>query len=113
MYISSSGTFYVRKELASHYHYYQLMTGHTIIAPYLKERLGKIDSDRCWWCEIGKRQSLEHLFKECMYWKDDMKDLWRRVERDVGWKWYHWKPISSLFNEKKATGAILEFLIFS
>jgi hypothetical protein len=31
-------------------------------------------------------------------------------EKDVGWKRYHWKPILSLFNEKKATGAILEFL---
>jgi hypothetical protein len=45
-----------------------------------------------------------------MHWKDEIKVLWRRVEKDVGWKRYHWKPISSLFNEKKAMGAILEFL---
>jgi hypothetical protein len=97
----------VRKELESQY--YQLMTGHAVIAPYIKEKI-KSDSDECRWCQIGKRQSRERLFKECMHWKDEIKALWRRVEKDVGWKWYHWKPISSLFNENKATGATLEFL---
>lgn len=32
------------------------------------------------------------------------------VQREVGWKNYRWKPISELFNARKATGAILEFL---
>jgi hypothetical protein len=45
-----------------------------------------------------------------MHWKEEIKALWRKVEKEVGWKRYHLKPISSLFNEKKATGAILEFL---
>ncbi|KAI5802362.1 hypothetical protein FPQ18DRAFT_300497 [Pyronema domesticum] len=70
----------------------------------------KSDSDECWWCEIGKRQTREHLFKECLHWKVEITELWRRVSKDVGWRNHRWKPISSLFNEKKATGAILEFL---
>lgn len=98
----------VRKELASRY--YQRMTGHAVIAPYLKYKIKKSDSDECWWCEIGKRQTREHLFKECLHWKVEITELWRRVSKDVGWRNHRWKPISSLFNEKKATGAILEFL---
>jgi hypothetical protein len=35
----------VRKELASHY--YQLMMGHVVIAPYLKHKIKTSDSDTC------------------------------------------------------------------
>ncbi|KAI5785716.1 hypothetical protein FPQ18DRAFT_394394 [Pyronema domesticum] len=51
-----------RKEIASRY--YQLLTGHAVITPYLKEKLGKRESDTSWWCNSGKRQTREHLFKE-------------------------------------------------
>jgi hypothetical protein len=99
----------IRKELASRY--YQLMMGHAIIAPYLKHKIKTSDSDTCWWCEKDVRQTREHLFKECSCWKDDIRFLWRHVERDVGprWRRYKWKPISALFNERKATEAILVF----
>jgi hypothetical protein len=97
------------KELASRF--YQLMMGHAVIAPYLKYKIKTSDSDECWWCEIpGKRQTREHLFKECIHWKDEIKRLWKRVEKDVGWRHYRHKPISALFNEVKATDAILAFL---
>jgi hypothetical protein len=49
---------------------YQLMMGHTVIAPYLKHKIKTSDSDTCWWCEKGVRQTREHLFKNCTYWKD-------------------------------------------
>ena len=49
-----------------------------MIAPYLKERWGWIDTDRCWWCDRG-RQSREHLFKECGAWKDGVRELWETV----------------------------------
>jgi hypothetical protein len=32
-------------------------------APYLKEKLKKQDSDECWWCESGKRQTREQPAK--------------------------------------------------
>ena len=48
------------KELASRF--FQLASGHAMIAPFLKERFGWVESDLCWWCCIG-RQSREHLFK--------------------------------------------------
>jgi hypothetical protein len=43
------------KVLASRY--YQLMSGHALIAPYMKENLHKTDSDECWWCETGSISS--------------------------------------------------------
>jgi hypothetical protein len=55
--------------------YFQLMTGHAGIAPYLKNKLKKRDSEECWWCRTGRRQMREHLFKECEKWKEEIKEL--------------------------------------
>ena len=30
--------------------YYQLVSGHAAIGPYLKDRIRKTDGDSCWWC---------------------------------------------------------------
>ena len=49
------------EKLASRF--FQLASGHAMIAPFLKEKLGWIRSNICWWCESG-RQTREHLFKE-------------------------------------------------
>ena len=46
--------------------------------PFLKDRFGWVDSDLCWWCGSA-RQTREHLFKECITWKDDIRELWRKV----------------------------------
>jgi hypothetical protein len=89
--------------------YYQLMTGHAVIAPYLKEKLKKKDSDTCWWCEAGRRQTRDHLFKECSTWKNEIKDLWWRG-REVGWRRAKWKSVAKLFREERAEEAILEFI---
>jgi hypothetical protein len=42
-----------RKETATRY--YQLMTGHAVIALYLKNKLKKRDLEECWWCQSGKK----------------------------------------------------------
>ena len=62
---------------------YQLLSGHAMIAPFLKNRWGWIDSDECWWCEKG-RQSRDHLFKECGKWGKEIRDLWNAVGRISG-----------------------------
>ena len=64
------------KELASRY--FQLASGHAMIAPFLKEKFGWIGSDVCWWCGSG-RQTREHLFKECLAWKKEIKELWEEI----------------------------------
>ena len=36
--------------------YYQLLSGHAAIGPYLKDEIRKTDDDRCWWCGGGKNR---------------------------------------------------------
>ena len=64
------------KEIASRF--FQLASGHTMIAPFLREKFGWVESDGCWWCG-GGRQTREHLFKECRTWKDEIRELWIEV----------------------------------
>ena len=45
----------------------QLLSGHAMIAPLVRERWRWTESDICWWCGKG-RQSREHLPKECAAW---------------------------------------------
>ncbi|KAI5784166.1 hypothetical protein FPQ18DRAFT_418351 [Pyronema domesticum] len=97
-----------KKEVASWF--YQLLTGHAVISPYLKEKLKKSDSDICWWCESGRRQTRNHLFKECAKWRAEIKNLWRMVGKDVGWRRAKWKPVSKLVKEERAERAILEYI---
>ena len=60
--------------------YFQLASGHAMIAPFLKEKFGWIESDICWWC-TKSRQTREHLFKECSTWKKEIRMLWKEVEK--------------------------------
>ena len=71
----------VPKELASRF--FQLASGHAMIAPFLREKLGWIDSDVCWWCSSG-RQTREHLFRECSAWAKGVRELWEEVGRVSG-----------------------------
>ena len=49
-----------------------------MIAPFLKDKFGWVESDTCWWCSSGW-QSREHLFKECRTWKDEIRLIWKTV----------------------------------
>ena len=66
----------VPKAVASRF--FQLASGHAMIAPFLKEKFKWIDSDICWWC-TKNRQTREHLFKECSTWKEEIRELWKEV----------------------------------
>jgi hypothetical protein len=46
----------------------QTKTGHTVVDTYLK-RTNIIDDNRCWWCNNGERQTVQHLFKACSKWR--------------------------------------------
>ena len=54
-----------------------------MIAPFLRDKWGWTDTDRCWWCEKG-RQSRDHLFKECGTWKEEIGELWSTVGKISG-----------------------------
>ena len=54
-----------------------------MMAPFLKDKFGWIESDSCWWCS-GGRQSREHLFKECKTWKEEIGTLWKEMSEISG-----------------------------
>ena len=123
-----------KKSLASRF--FQLSSGHAMIAPFLRDKFGWVESDQCWWCD-GGRQSREHLFKECRTWKNQIRKLWKKVgevsgesplkanrgrveARGRGKGFGLWdsggkvRPgncsMSRLFGDSRFTEAILEFL---
>ena len=63
----------VPKSIASRY--YQLLSGHAAIGPYLKDRIHKATDDRCWWCGGGKQQTCHHLFTQCRAWLPQIRTL--------------------------------------
>lgn len=96
-----------RKELASRY--YQLQSGHTAIGTYLR-RIRKTDTDKCWWCHSGKRQSRHHLFFRCRRWASEGRKMWREVGKACEWKHPRAPSARTLFRESRATPAVLGFL---
>ena len=61
----------------------QLASGHAMTAPFIKEKFGWINSDLCWRCGAA-RQTREHLFKECIAWKEEIRELWKKVGEASG-----------------------------
>ena len=51
-----------RKEVTGRY--YQLLSGHVATGSYFRGKI-QTDSDKCWWCGSGERQSRHHLFARC------------------------------------------------
>ena len=119
----------VTKGVASRF--FQLLSGHSMSAPFLKDRWGWSDTDECWWCNKN-RQSREYLFKECTRWKKEIKELWKEVGEASGKRGGHATdfksrkgfgyrvkeakarpsntPIRELLSDDRYTEAVLAFL---
>ena len=82
--------------------YFQLLSGHAMIAPFLRDRWRWTDTDKCWWRE-KERQTREHLFKECETWKDEIRKLWRTVG-DASGKRREEKGLDRPFRSRKGFG---------
>ena len=54
--------------------FYQLKTGHALIAKYVL-RIGKRSDMKCWWCG-HQYQTRDLLSKWCKRWKREQKRLW-------------------------------------
>ena len=91
--------------------FYQIASGHALIGTHLV-RIKKKDSDRCWWCDSGERQTRGHLFGACDRWQREYEVLAQEVEKITG------KPrrrrgrlkAVEIFSDDRLTKAILEFL---
>ena len=99
-----------RKSLAGRY--YQLLSGHAAIGPFLHERMTgaqRLESGGCLWCNCSRRQSRHRLFVEYKAWAPQVRRLWRRIGKDCGWEHPRAPAVRWLW-DKRATGAMLEFL---
>ena len=67
-------------------HYYQLLSGHAAIGPYLRDKTHEVDSDNCWWYEGGERQSGHHHFTRCRVWAPQARRMWKYIGKACGWK---------------------------
>ena len=94
-----------QKDLAGRF--YQLLSGHAATAEHLV-RIGQTDSDRCFWCGTGEKQTRYHLFVKCRRWTPEIKRLWQRVRMETGWGGA--PSIRRLFGSEKNVKVILEFL---
>ena len=74
----------VQKSIASRY--YQLLSGHAAIGPYLKDKIRKTGDDRYWWCGGEKQQTLHHIFTGCRACRPQITSLWKDIWKDCGWK---------------------------
>jgi len=97
--------------------FYQLKSGHALIAKYLL-RIGKRRDMKCWWCG-HEYQTRDHLFKWCKKWKREQKRLW--VDGQEGGEGYEGiekvfkkpkisLPMSLVFAEEKCSQALMDFL---
>ena len=66
--------------------YYQLLSRHAAIGPYLKDKIGRATDDKCWWCGGGKQQTRHHLSTECRAWLPQIRKLWKEIGKAHGWK---------------------------
>ena len=94
-----------RKELAGRY--FQLLSGHAAIAEHL-QRVGQMQSDRCFWCGTGERQTRFHLFIRCRRWKPEIEEMWKKIKDETGWGGA--PSVRKLFGDERCIGALLEFL---
>jgi hypothetical protein len=76
------------------------------------KRIKKKESDTCWWCDSGRRQTSGHLFRRCRAWRPKLLDLKKMVERLKGKRRGRGTRLNvvSLFQDERLTKDILEFL---
>jgi len=96
--------------------FYQLKSGHALIAKYLLQ-IGKRRDMKCWWCG-QEYQTRDHLFKWCKRWKREQKWLW--VDGQEGEDGYESVervlkkpkislPMSLVFAEEKYSQPLMDF----
>ena len=80
--------------------YFQLLSRHAAIGPYLDETTKTIRSDKCWWCNSGERQARHHLFIKCRAWEAQTRQLWRSVGKACEWKHPRAPTVRLLFKDE-------------
>ena len=88
----------VRKEFSGRF--YQFLSGRAAIGPYLHDKIHKIDSDRCWWCDTGERQPRSNLVARCPAWAGQARVMWRRIAKMCEWKTLRAPAVRLMFDAR-------------
>ena len=59
---------------------------------------------------VAARETRHHLLVKCRAWATPIEELWRSVGRDCEWKHPRAPTVRVLFQEERATPAVLAFL---
>jgi hypothetical protein len=89
----------------------QPASGHALIGTHLT-RIKKTESNTCWWCGSGRKQTRGHLFGGCRAWKRELLSLKKKIERLKGKRRGRGPRLKvvSLFQDERLTEFVLEFL---
>jgi len=91
--------------------FYRLKSAHVRTGVYLK-RFGHRDDDKCLCCGGTVSQTRVHLFRHCIRWRDQPKELWKTVGKVMRWKAGRCRhvQIAELFPIEEGNQAVLDFL---
>ena len=70
----------------------------------------KVDSDRCWFCNTGERQSRFHLVARCPAWAGQARVVWKRIGGLCEKRGPVTPSVRAMFGDQRATPAVLTFL---
>jgi len=87
--------------------FYQIKTGHCLTGQYLEWTKNRA-SAQCWWCSCRK-QTREHVFKNCRRWKEQQKVLWKEAWKETG-RGKSRLAIRDLLADDRCSRAVLDFL---
>ena len=87
----------------------QMASGHALIRSHLV-RIGKEETEKCQWCSSDEKETRGHLFGRCRAFTQERRKLYSRLRKDCKLKGrLHW-PVRRIFQEEKATAAVMAFL---
>src|SRR5258708_39682996 len=68
--------------------------------------MGETETNQCWWCHSGERQSSYRLFFKCRRWAPERREVGKACE----WKHPRAPSVRFLLQNDKAIPAVLNFL---
>jgi hypothetical protein len=77
--------------------------------PPSRHRTKSRPSPQCWWCASKRPQTRDHLFKECIEWKEQQKTVWAEVRKETG-RWKSCWKVRDLLADERCNRAVLDFL---
>ena len=82
----------------------KLLPGKAATGDYLRNKVRKLPSDRCWWC--GRH----HVFVNCEASKPQVQELWKEMGKRCGWKHPRVPRMALILDDESAMKVVLSLL---